>query len=367
MKRTKEIIKTSLIGILVNILLSGFKMLVGLAANSVSIIMDAVNNISDAMSSLITLIGARLSIREPDKKHPFGYGRLEALSALLIGMIILYAGFDALRDSVTRIIHPESTDYKLETFIVMAAAIVCKILIGKYTEKKGVLLDSEALKASGKDALDDSILTAATLVAGLVYIYSGINIEAYVGAVISILIMKTGYETLRATVSELLGESISPELAQSVKQAILSFPEVEGVYDLVIHNYGKEMKLGSAHIEIADSYKASWIDNLQRAIAAKVRAETGIEMLGITIYAVNSTNEKVIEMRKTVTEITAKHDGVVQVHGFYLDEVDKAIKFDIVVSFDTKNKEALRDTIMKETEERYPGYEVSITIDRDIV
>lgn len=366
MDRTRAIIKTSIVGILANFFLSAFKLVVGITANSVSITMDAVNNISDALSSIITIIGAKLSVRTPDRKHPFGYGRIEALSALIIGMMIFYAGLTAIRESVQRIIHPEATEYSTEAFIVMGAAIVIKILMGVYTRHRGHELESKSLIASGKDALDDSILTVSTLVAALIYIYSDVNIEAYVGAVIALLIVRTGYETLKSTISELLGERISPELAHSVKQSILSFPEVEGVYDLVIHNYGREIMVGSTHIEISDALRAPWIDNLQRSIADKVYMDTGVDMMGITIYAINSRNEKAIEMRQSIRKITEKYEHVLQMHGFYLDEVDKAIRFDIVVSFDADDENAIRDSIRKETEELYPGYEVSIIIDHDI-
>ena len=366
MDRSKAIIRTSIAGILANVLLSAFKLIVGTAANSVSITMDAVNNISDAMSSVITIIGTRLAIKKPDKKHPFGYGRLEAMSALLIGILILYAGITAIRESVMRIIHPEVTDYSTAAFIVMAAAIIGKIVIGMYTKHRGHQLESEALIASGKDALNDSILTGSTLAAALIYILSGLNIEAYVGAVIAVLIVKTGIETLKVTISELLGERISPELAHAVKQSILSFPEVDGVYDLVVHNYGKEMMVGSAHVEISDAYKAAWIDNLQRSIAARVRQDTGVEMTGITIYAINHRNAKAMEMRREIKAITEKHEHVLQMHGFYVDEVDRTIRFDVVVSFDAPDENALAENIRKETMERYPGYDVSIIIDHDI-
>ena len=355
-----------MVGIAANIFLALFKFTVGIAANSVSIVLDAVNNITDALTSVITIVGARLSVREPDREHPFGYGRGEGLSALLIGMIIMYAGISALRESVKRIANPGTLDYTLETFIVMAAAVVCKVLMGLYTRNKGKELRSTALKASGKDALDDSMLTASTLAAALIFVYTGVSLEAYVGVVISFVIIRTGYETLKETVSELLGERVSPDLIHAVRDSIMSFPEIEGVYDIVIHNYGKNMMLGSAHIEIAEAYKASWIDNLQRAITGKVLDDTGVVISGVSVYAVNSKNEKAVDMRSNIQALAEKYEHVLQMHGFYLDEIDKVIKFDIVVSFDASDNKAVRDAIRDEVKALYPGYSVDITIDHDI-
>ena len=366
MDRTREITKTSIFGIASNVFLAVFKFTVGFTANSVSIVLDAVNNISDALSSVITLVGARLSVKEPDREHPFGYGRVEGLSALLIGTIIMYAGVSALKESIIRIVNPETADYSFEAFIVMAAAIVCKVLIGFYTTRKGVALKSTALKASGKDSIDDSVLTAATLAAALIFIFTGLSLEAYVGAVISLVIIRTGYETLRETVGEILGERVSADLVLAVKNSIMTFPEVEGVYDIVIHSYGKDMLIGSAHIEIADSFKASWIDNLQRSIMKKVYQDTGVTIHGVSVYAVNSKNEKAAEIRRDIQALAEKHEHVMQMHGFYLDDIDKAIKFDIVVSFDAPDSQEIRDAIRDEVKALCPGYSVDITIDHDI-
>lgn len=199
MNRSEEIIKTGFVGIACNVFLAVFKFAVGLLSNSVSIRMDALNNLTDALSSVITIVGTKLSERKPDRKHPFGYGRIEYLTSLMIGIFILYAGFGALRESVFRIIHPEPVDYSVRSLVIVAAAVIVKILLGLYTSKRGRLLDSAALAASGHEALIDSVTSAATLVAALIYVFSGASIEAYVGAVIAILIIKAGADLLRET------------------------------------------------------------------------------------------------------------------------------------------------------------------------
>ena len=362
--RSRAIIQTSWLGIAANFVLSAFKLLVGYLANSVSVIADGINNVTDALSSAITIIGTKLSDKKPDRKHPFGYGRVEYLSSLIIGIIILYAGFDMLKNSIQKIIHPEANDYSVLTLVVISVAILVKVAIGIYTKKKGKQLDSEALTASGKDALNDVIASSATLVAAIVYMTTKRSIEAWVGAGISLLILKAGVETILETAGHILGKSTELELATAVRESIASFPEVEGVYDLVIHSYGKRSQLGSAHIEVYDSYKVAWIDNLQRAITKKVREDTGVEMLGLTIYAINTHSEKVIAAREAVRKIVMETEGARQMHGFYIDMIDRTMNFDIVVEFGAPDEE-IRDGVKQKVLALYPEYDLQITIDHD--
>lgn len=365
MDRSKEIIKTSCVGIAGNVVLSLFKFAVGSIANSVSIKMDAVNNLTDALSSVITIAGTRLSEKEPDRKHPFGYGRTEYLTSLFIGIIIMYAGLEAVRESVLRIIHPEPNDYSAKALIIVAAAVAVKVFLGLYSAKKGRKLESGALTASGKDAMFDAVTSAATLVAALVYINTGVSIEAYVGLAIAVLIIRTGFETIQETVSSILGERVDHELASRVKNAISSFPEVDGVFDLVIHNYGREKLIGSAHIEVADSLTAAWIDNLQRAITKKVLEDTGVEMLGLTIYAANSGDSEAAEIRRSIEEIAAETRGIISTHGFYLDKVDREIKCHIVTDYDNRDSKELGREFTEKLQKLYPEYKISVDVEKD--
>jgi cation diffusion facilitator family transporter len=365
MNRSKEIIRTSCIGIACNILLSAFKFAVGIFANSVSIRTDALNNLTDALSSVITIVGTRLSEKEPDRKHPFGYGRIEDITSLLIGIIILYAGIEAIRHSVNRIIHPEPVEYTKYTLIIVTAAIAVKIILGLYTCSRGRKLESAALIASGKDALFDSVTSAATLIAALVYMYAGKSIEAYVGLAIALLIVKTGIDTIRETVSTILGERVDLELASRVKAAISSFPEVEGVFDLVIHSYGREKLIGSASIEVADSLTAAWIDNLQRAIAQKVMEDTGVEMLGLTIYAVNSKDEEAVRIRETIRKMAAENSNVIGIHGFYIDKVDRDIKFHVVTDYGCGDARAAARELKERIGKVYPDYNIRVLAEKD--
>ena len=224
--REKTIVKTSVIGIVANVFLAGFKAVIGLMTNSIAIVLDAVNNISDAGSSLITIVGTKLAGREPDKKHPFGYGRIEYLSAMIISVIVLYAGITSFVESVKQIIHPETPDYNAVSLIIVAVAVVVKILLGRYVKGVGVKVNSDSLINSGEDATLDSVISASTLLAAGIFLIFHVSLEAWLGAVISLVIIKSGVEMLKDTISQILGERNDKELARAIRDTVLSFPEV---------------------------------------------------------------------------------------------------------------------------------------------
>ncbi|MBR2577451.1 MAG: cation transporter [Erysipelotrichaceae bacterium] len=306
-----------------------------------------------------------MSEKEPDREHPFGYGRIEYLSSMVIGSIIVYAGIEAIKRSVSKILHPEPNDYSLITLAVISVAIIVKVIIGIYMKNRGRVLDSQALIASGKDAMADSISSAAVLLAAIIYLRTGHSIEAWVGLVISLVIIRTGIGILKDAADVILGKGVDTGLAAAVKKTISSFPEVEGVYDIVIHSYGREKMIGSAHIEISDRYRVSWVDNLQRAIIRKVRKETGVEMLGISIYAINTRSKEVIEVRETIRRIVLEAEGAKQMHGFYLDTVDKTMSFDVVLDFGVRTRKSLREELQHKVLELYPEYDIVIDVDYD--
>jgi cation diffusion facilitator family transporter len=366
MKRSQKIIATSIIGILANVFLAAFKAAVGIIAGSIAITMDAVNNLSDAMNSVITLIGTKLSEKEPDRKHPYGYGRIEYLTSLIIGVVIFYAGLMSFISSAKAVLEPTNPDYSTASIVIIIGAVFVKIALGFYTKKIGKTLDSNALTASGKDALIDSLLSSATLISAVIYLVAHVNIEAYVGVLISFMILKAGFEALKDTVDDILGARIPAELSRAVKISAASFPEVNGVFDLVIHNYGKEQLVGSFHIEVPDSLKALYLSGLERKISEKVYKDTGVSITAISIYSHNLQDEFVKKVRVSISDILKNYPEVLQMHGLYVNDVDKEISFDIVVDFDTKNKLALADVISDKVRLAYPGYNVVITVDYDI-
>ncbi|MBQ7582559.1 MAG: cation transporter, partial [Lachnospiraceae bacterium] len=245
MERNQTIIRTSIIGIITNVLLAGFKAFIGIVSHSVAITMDAVNNLSDALSSAITIVGTRIAGKAPDKKHPLGHGRVEYLSAMIIAVIILYAGVTALIESVKKIFHPETPDYSVYALVVIGVATIVKIILGTYVKGVGEKVHSDSLVASGEDARLDAVITATTFVAAMIYIFANLSLEAYLAALISLVIIKAGFEMLRDTISHILGERVDSGLTKAIKESIMEFPEVSGAYDLVLHNYGPNMLIGS--------------------------------------------------------------------------------------------------------------------------
>ncbi|SKA66621.1 cation diffusion facilitator family transporter [Eubacterium uniforme] len=368
MNREKKIIQTSIIGIIANVFLAGFKAIIGMLSHSIAITMDAVNNLSDAISSIITIIGTKLSGKEPDKEHPLGHGRVEYLSASIIALIILYAGFTALIASVKNVINPKTPDYKMVSLLIIFVAVIVKIVLGLYVRSQGEKLNSGALKASGSDALFDAIISASTLVAAVIFITLKISLESYLGIVISIMIIKAGFEQISETISEILGARVDPEIAANIKKSILEFEDVHGVYDLVVHNYGPDRFIGSAHIEVDDTLSANRIDGLMRKIADKVLNDTGILMTGISIYAKNTTDEKAVKMEKEIREMIKAYKGVLQMHGFFLNDEEKDIRFDMVIDYDLKKEERKQvyESVCKDISEKYEGYKVNINLDFDI-
>ena len=334
-QRNKGIIKTSIIGILANLLLSVCKVVIGLLSRSIAIVLDAVNNVSDAASSIITIIGTKLAGKAPDKKHPFGYGRIEYLSAMIISLIILYAGITSLVESVKKIINPQTPDYSFVSLIIIAVGIIVKIVLGLYVKARGKKYNSMSLENSGKDALLDSIISASTLLAAILYLIFGVSLEAWLGGIISILIIKSGCEMLIETLSEILGERAEASLVLDIKKTIKSFKDVSGAYDLVLNNYGPDSFNGSVHIEIPDTYTAEQIDALTRNIQYEVYNKHKVLLTAIGVYAFNTKSAEAVKIRDNIAQIVKKYENVLQFHGFYDDEVAKTLRFDLVMSFDS--------------------------------
>lgn len=365
LSREKVIVKTSIIGIIANVFLAGFKAVIGMMTNSIAIVLDAVNNISDAGSSLITIIGTKLAGKEPDKKHPFGYGRIEYLSAMIISVIVLYAGVTSLVESVKQIIHPETPDYNTVSLIIVAVAVLVKILLGRYVKSVGVRVNSDSLINSGEDATLDSIISASTLVAAVIFMTLHISLEAWLGAIISVVIIKAGIDMLRDTISQILGERNDIELAKEIHDTVVSFPDVQGAYDLVLNNYGPDTWNGSIHIEVTDTYSADQLDQLIRSIQMAVYTQHHVILTAIGVYSVNTKDEEVIKTKKQVEEIVFSHENVKQMHGFYLTKDQKTIRFDIVVSFDAGDRRALYNEVVADVQKAFPGYELQVAMDTD--
>ena len=358
------IVRTSIIGIIANVLLAGFKAVIGLLSHSIAIVLDAVNNLSDALSSVITIIGTRIAGRKPDKEHPYGHGRAEYLTAAIIAIIILYAGLTSLVESVKKILHPETPDYGTAALVIVSVAIVVKLVLSVYVKRTGEKVNSDALIASGQDARNDAVISAATLAAAGIHLIWGLSVEAFLGVVISLMILKAGYEMLRQTISRILGERIDNELARAVKAVIQQFEDVSGAYDLILHSYGPDLLMGSVHIEVPDYYTADRLDNLEREIVQKVMDETGVILTGVSVYSVNTTNDEAAQIREDIRRRVMIKEHVLQMHGFYMTE--NTIQFDVVIGFEAPDRHAVWQQIVDELQERYPAYRLAVTLDNDM-
>ena len=362
--REKAIVKTSIIGILTNVFLVVFKAVVGLLSNSIAIILDAVNNLSDALSSVVTIIGAKLGAKQPDKKHPLGYGRIEYLSSMIVAAIVLYAGITSMVESVKAIFSPEKAEYSAISLIIISVAIVVKLILGQYVKRQGKKHNSGALTASGSDALFDAILSASVLASAIIYLIWGISLEAYVGVIISGFIIKAGIEMMLETVNDILGKRADKEETDSIKKLICEEPEVRGAYDLIMFNFGPSKNYASVHIELPDTMTVDNVDELTRRIQAKIYLETGVILTGIGVYSYNTSDDETAKIRNTVQKIVLKHDWALQLHGFFADTENKTIRFDVVLSFDIDRGEAL-NILTKEVHSQLPEYSLQIVPDID--
>ena len=363
--REKTIVKTSIIGIVTNLFLVGFKAFVGLVSNSIAVILDAVNNLSDALSSVVTIIGAKLGAKQPDKKHPLGYGRIEYLSSMIVASLVLYAGITSLVESVKKIITPEAADYSAVSIIFISVAIVVKLILGMYVKKQGKKVNSGALAASGSDALFDAILSASVLASAIIYLIWSVSLEAYVGVVIAGFIIKAGIEMMVETLNDIIGKREDAETTKELKQIICEEEEVLGAYDVTLFNYGPNKNYGSVHIELPDTMSVDDVDRITRKIQVDVFHKTGIVLTGIGVYSFNTSDDEAAQIRNAVQKAVMSHDWALQMHGFYADTEKKTIRFDVVISFDIERKEAMQ-TLYSEVGTMYPDYELLIVPDVDV-
>ena len=363
MERNKEIVKVSIQGIIVNIILVAFKSLIGLLTNSIAIILDAVNNLSDTLSSTITIIGMKLASKEPDKEHPYGHGRIEYIASVLIAMIVLIAGISSLKESIVKVINPEDATYTIPSLVIIFVGIFVKFFFGRYVKNKGKELNSGSLIASGVDAISDSVISFSTFVAAIISFVWHISIEGYLGIIISVLILKTAIEILRDSINDVIGIRADSEITNKIRERILKYKEVQGVFDLTIHNYGPNNIIATAHIQVDDEMTAKEIHRLTRTILMDMYNEFGI-IITIGIYASNDKG-KYKKIQSYLNEIISGYESIIQVHGFYVDEEKNNISFDLIFKFEEERKEEIIEEIKSKLKEKYPSYEYNVIIDLD--
>lgn len=364
--RDKVIVRTSVIGIAANLLLAGFKAGIGILANSIAVLLDAVNNLSDVLSCLITLIGTKLAGKQPDKKHPLGHGRIEYLSEMVVSAIVLYAGLIALVESVKKILRPAAADYSPLSLVIIACAVAVKLLLGRYVKSMGKKVNSGSLIASGSDALFDAGLSASVLLSAVIFMLWGISLEAYVGLAISVFIIKSGVGMLMETLDEILGKRVDRQFLDRIRETICEDACVSGAFDLILHSYGPETYMGSVHVEIPDTMRADEIDLMQRRISQSVLSKHGVILTAIGIYSLNTLDDAAAAIRSEMTRMIMSHDGVLQIHGFFADLEKKLVNLDVILDFALDDRTKLFSQIRDELQQAYPEYELHVTMDLDI-
>ena len=363
--RNRTIVRTSIVGIATNVALSVLKAFIGFLSNSIAIILDAVNNLSDAVSSIITILGAWISGKKPDRDHPLGHGRVEYMSALIVSFIVLYAGATSAVESVKKIIKPEKANYTVISLVIIGIAIVVKIILGAYFKRQGRKVNSTALVASGTDATFDAILSFSVFASALVFMVFGISLEAYVGVLISVFIIRSGIELLKETLDDILGKRADSALAKKIKAIACSEPEVYGAYDLFVNNFGPDRNYASIHVELADTLTVDQVDLITRKIQHDVYVHTGVILTGVGIYSHNTKDDEAARIRSEVSRIVLDNEWAIQIHGFYVDIREKTMRFDVVVSFDVDSASA-QNTVQEQVQKAFPDYEITIVTDLDL-
>ncbi len=362
--RNAVVVRCGAVGIVANVALAVAKAAIGFASNSLAIVLDAVNSLTDAVSSVVTIVGVKLAARPADREHPMGYGRVEYLSALLVAAAVFATGVITLRDSVLKILHPTLSTYDWVAVVVIVLSIAVKVWLGLYTRGKARETRSDALDASGVDALFDALVTGATLVGIAVTMLWHVTIDGWVSALISLVVAKSGWDMLRSIVSEILGERIDPKLARGLRAEIASFPPVIGAHDLFLDSFGPNEMIGSVHLEVPANMTAMEIDTLSRKISDRVYREHNI-ILTCGVYGADPEDPEWKKFNDSIRAEVMAHEGVLSMHGLYVDHDHNRVVFDVVRDFSVTDVEAFKGRIVDDLEKRHPDYTFTVHVDVD--
>ena len=357
---------TSGLGIIVNLLVAAMKVVLGLLASSIAIVSEGVNNASDALTSVLTLVGTKLAGKKPDEKHPFGYGRIEYLTSLIIAILIIITGVEMLTSAVERIFNPVEMDISYVALIAVALSAVVKFFLGVYTIKMGKKADSGALVAVGLDCRNDSYVSIITIASAIVFIVFHFSIDAYVGIFTSLLILKAGLEVLKDTISELLGRPGEAELAERLYREIRSTEGVYNAVDMMLHNYGPEAYSGSVNIEIDHSKTVGEVYQFIHELQLRIMHEHNVTMV-FGIYAVDNDHEEAKQARITVSNFVKSHENVKSFHAVYFDHNTDKLYCDLIVDYKLKDWDKLRKDFTAYMAEHYPDKELELVIETEYV
>ena len=349
-----------------NVLLAAVKVVVGLLTSSIVIVSEGVNNAADALTSVLTLVGAKLAGRHPDAKHPFGYGRVEYLTGLVVAVVILVSGVQMLVESVKLVFRPEPLSVSYASLAVVLVSAVVKFVLGQYTVQRGRLVNSDALIGVGLDCRNDSYVSAITIGTVLVFLLTGVSIDAYAGIAMSLLIVKAGAGVLRCTVSELIGRPGEKELAQRIYGLVRATPGVLGAADMMLHNYGPDAWSGSVNVEIDHGKSVGEVYQVLHELQLRVMHEEKVTMV-FGVYAVDEDQDETRQVRKAIRDFIRRRDAVKGFHAVYLEPVTNRIYCDFVVGYELRDWDALRADFLDYMKNLFPEQEVVLTIETEFV
>ena len=355
----------AVVGIFLNICLFTGKYLAGFLSGSIAIMADAFNNLSDAGSSFISLIGFVFSGKKPDLDHPFGHGRIEYLAGLGVSFLILLMGVELAKNSVQKILHPVSVQISTLSIAVLSASILVKLYMAYYNHAIGKKIRSATMAATATDSLSDAAATTVVLLAMLFLAVTGINIDGYCGILVAVFILAAGIGAAKETVSPLLGQAPDPEFVKEIKELVMQHDEVLGIHDMAVHDYGPGRVMVSLHAEVSGDgniYELhDLIDRIERELKEKLHCETVIHMDPIDVG-----NEKTVEMKEEMVKLVKAIDERLTIHDFRMvtGTTHHNMIFDVVIPADFKLlQEELKDIIQKKVWEKWPDYYVVIDVD----
>ena len=364
--RTAYGVLASFVGILCNVCLFLVKFVVGLLVNSVSVTADAFNNLSDAASSVISFVGVKMAGKPADKEHPFGHGRIEYIAALIVSFLVLEVGFTFLKDSISKIRHPEVLNFQLVSVVILVLSIGMKLWLGIFNRQLGKRIDSKVMMAVFADSMGDVITTSVAILSLVIFRLTGINIDGIVGIGVALVVMWAGVGIARDTLEPLIGEAIDPEEYDKVKRFVERYNGIEGTHDLIIHNYGPNQSMASIHAEVPNDVNIENAHELIDRIERDAVEELGI-LLVIHMDPIEMKNEQVMDLRKQVDTVLRELDEACRIHDFRVVNGVGQINliFDMVVPFGygEEQQEQLRQRLMERLQELDRRYQCVITME----
>lgn len=364
--REGAVVTVSALNILVNLISAAVKVVIGMAVSSIAIVSEGVNNATDSATSLITIVGTKLSAKHPTEKHPFGFGRIEYLTSLLIAVLILFTGAELMESSIKLIFDPQEMSISYVTMAIIAVSAILKLLLGTFTIKEGKRVDSSSLAALGTECRSDSVVSVITLVTALVFLVFRVNLDAYAGIIMALIVLKAGLEVLRQTLSDLLGQSGEKELAQELYRIIRAEPLVLNAADMMLHNYGPDAYSGSVNVEIDHSKTVGEVYAALHELQLRIMHEKHITMV-FGIYAVDKDHQEIRQLREQVAAFVREQEHVTSYHALYIHPNGRDIYVDLVVDYDLADWDELRREFTDYMAARYPEKHLELVIETNYV